>query len=105
MLPKALKLDTTTDPGQEYFLAADKLVQGNPKQTLWTQYTDCTEKFFTGIWRSEPGYVEGLLYRGRVLPVAGGYKHHHPQLMGKHSRLRQATALSFRAALSAPGRS
>jgi uncharacterized cupin superfamily protein len=55
MLPMALKLDTTTDPGQEYFLAADKLLQGNPKQTLWTQYTDSTEKFFTGIWRSEPG--------------------------------------------------
>lgn len=55
MLSKALKLDEATDPGEEYFLAAEKLVQGNPKQTIWSQYTDRTEKFFTGIWRSEPG--------------------------------------------------
>jgi hypothetical protein len=55
-LPAALKLDTTpSGPGEEYFLAPEKLVHGNPKQTLWTQYTDSAEKFCAGIWRSEPG--------------------------------------------------
>lgn len=54
MLPKALKLEIPIDPGEEYFLPAGKLVQGNPKQKIWTQCTERTEKFFTGIWRSEP---------------------------------------------------
>jgi uncharacterized cupin superfamily protein len=53
--PKARKLDVPSEPGEEYFLAAEKLISGNPKQTLWTQYTDATEKFFAGVWRSEPG--------------------------------------------------
>lgn len=54
-LIKALKLDAPSGPGEEYFLAAEKLLHGNPKQTIWTQYTDGTGKFFAGIWRSEPG--------------------------------------------------
>jgi uncharacterized cupin superfamily protein len=48
-------LSDPTDPGEDYFVSPDKLLSGNPKQTLWTQYTDATGKFFTGIWRSEPG--------------------------------------------------
>lgn len=48
-------LEAAPNTGEEYFLAAEKLVRGNPKQTIWTQYTDGTQKFFTGIWRSEPG--------------------------------------------------
>nr|WP_315463699.1 cupin domain-containing protein [uncultured Rhodoferax sp.] len=39
----------------EYYLPAEKLVSGNPKQSLWAQYTDPTQKFSTGIWQSEPG--------------------------------------------------
>ena len=52
---KARKLDAPSDPGEEYFLPAEKLISGNPKQTIWTQYTDASEKFFVGVWRSEPG--------------------------------------------------
>ncbi len=49
------KLVEPTGPGEDYFVSPDKLVRGNPKQTLWTQYTDASGKFFAGIWRSEPG--------------------------------------------------
>lgn len=51
----AQKLVDPTGPGEVYFLSPDKLIAGNPEQTLWTQYTDVSGKFFTGIWRSEPG--------------------------------------------------
>ena len=48
------KFDATAT-AETYFLPAEKLVSGNPLQTLWQQYTDSTNKFFTGIWQSEPG--------------------------------------------------
>ena len=53
--PSFHKLVEPVSAGEEYFLAPDRLISGNPKQTLWTQYTDATRKFFAGIWRSEPG--------------------------------------------------
>lgn len=40
---------------EEYFLAPEKLITGNPRQTVWMQYTDPTNKFFVGIWHSEKG--------------------------------------------------
>ena len=55
LLPKTLKLDVASGPGEDYFLAPEKLLEGNPKQTIWTQYKDATGKFFAGVWRSEPG--------------------------------------------------
>lgn len=42
-------------PAEEYFLPKDKLLVGNPKQSLWVHYTDPSGKFSTGIWQSEPG--------------------------------------------------
>ena len=51
----AQKLVEPTGPGEDHFVSPDKLLSGNPKQTLWTQYTDATGKFFAGVWRSEPG--------------------------------------------------
>ena len=53
--PRALMLADPADPGEDYFVSPEKLLGGHPKQTLWTQYTDATGKFFAGIWRSEPG--------------------------------------------------
>ena len=41
--------------GEEYFLPAEKLLQGNPKQTVWLDYTDVSGKFMAGIWHSERG--------------------------------------------------
>jgi uncharacterized cupin superfamily protein len=49
------KFNTSTAPAEEYFLTADKLISGNPLQTLWQHYTDPGKKFFSGIWKSEPG--------------------------------------------------
>jgi uncharacterized cupin superfamily protein len=50
-----LKLDTLIVEGEDYYLAAEKLIGGNPKQTVWMHYTDPSKQFFVGIWRSEPG--------------------------------------------------
>ena len=52
---KILKFDTCDAPAEEYFLPADKLISGNPKQTVWQHYTDPTKKFLTGIWQSDVG--------------------------------------------------
>ena len=49
-------LHATADaPGEPYHLAADKLVAGNPLQTVWMHYTDASRQFLVGLWRSEPG--------------------------------------------------
>lgn len=40
---------------EEYFLAAEKLVQGNPKQSVRMHYTDPTGQFMVGTWSSEVG--------------------------------------------------
>jgi uncharacterized cupin superfamily protein len=42
-------------PGAEYFLAPEKLLQGNPRQTAWVHYTDPSGRFTAGIWHSECG--------------------------------------------------
>lgn len=38
-----------------YYLASEKLLKGNPKQTLHIQYTDPAGEFFVGLWSSEIG--------------------------------------------------
>ena len=48
-------LDESSAPAEDYFLPTEKLLVGNPRQTLWMQYTDPSKQFFTGLWRSEPG--------------------------------------------------
>ena len=40
---------------EEYYLASEKLIAGNPKQTVWNHYADATGKFLAGIWQSERG--------------------------------------------------
>jgi uncharacterized cupin superfamily protein len=42
-------------PAEEYHLAPEKLLEGNPLQQVWLDYTDASGKFFAGTWRSEPG--------------------------------------------------
>jgi uncharacterized cupin superfamily protein len=49
------KLTDATVKPDAYYLAPEKLIAGNPKQTLWMQYTDASKKFFVGIWHSEVG--------------------------------------------------
>jgi uncharacterized cupin superfamily protein len=53
--PQILKLNDLTPAAEEYFLPSEKLISGNPKQTLWMHYTDPSKQFFAGIWKSEPG--------------------------------------------------
>jgi uncharacterized cupin superfamily protein len=50
-----LELDALTVAAEEYHLAPEKLIEGNPKQTVWMHYTDPSGQFLVGIWRSEPG--------------------------------------------------
>jgi uncharacterized cupin superfamily protein len=53
-----IEIRRITDAGavaESYRLAADKLVEGNPLQTVRMHYTDATNRFFTGTWHSEPG--------------------------------------------------
>lgn len=52
--PSLLKLDSSVAP-DVYFLPSEKLISGNPQQTVWMHYTDPTQQFFSGVWRSEPG--------------------------------------------------
>ncbi|MBV8633027.1 MAG: cupin domain-containing protein [Burkholderiaceae bacterium] len=54
-----MKIDAVTRFGpaaaEEYHLPAEKLIAGNPKQTLWKHYADASGKFFAGVWASEAG--------------------------------------------------
>jgi uncharacterized cupin superfamily protein len=49
------KFDSEHVNAQEYFLPADKLLAGNPKQSVWNHYQDTTQKFSAGEWFSEVG--------------------------------------------------
>jgi uncharacterized cupin superfamily protein len=40
---------------EDYYLAPEKLITGNPKQTVWMHYTDPTQQYYVGVWRSKPG--------------------------------------------------
>ena len=51
---KLQKFDPSRLP-QTSRISPKKLIAGNPLQTLWSHYSDPTERFFTGIWKSEPG--------------------------------------------------
>lgn len=54
--PTSLRLFNGTAPAmEEYHLAPEKLLAGNPLQQVWLDHTDATGQFFAGTWRSEPG--------------------------------------------------
>lgn len=40
---------------ERYHLAPEKLLAGNPLQSVWLQYTDTSGRFFAGEWHSEVG--------------------------------------------------
>jgi uncharacterized cupin superfamily protein len=40
---------------EEYFLAPEKLIAGNPKQSVWNHYSDAAQRFHAGIWHSQIG--------------------------------------------------
>ncbi len=49
------RFDNAGVDAEEYFLPDDKLIAGNPKQTVWQHYRDGTGKFSAGVWQSEVG--------------------------------------------------
>jgi len=55
MMPRPLRLNDRTLEPRHYHLAAEKLLGGNPRQTLWMEYEDPTGRFFVGTWASEVG--------------------------------------------------
>ena len=40
---------------EEYRVAPEKLIEGNPRQTAWVEYQDPTGEFTVGLWSSEVG--------------------------------------------------
>ena len=40
---------------ETYWLAPEKLLAGNPRQSVWLDYTDVSGKFCAGVWHSEVG--------------------------------------------------
>ncbi|MFT3755481.1 MAG: cupin domain-containing protein [Pseudoxanthomonas sp.] len=48
-------LDNAATAPESYHLPPEKLLAGNPLQTLWTHYTDPSGQFFVGEWQSEVG--------------------------------------------------
>lgn len=42
MNPAVLKLDPSVE-AENYYLPAEKLISGNPKQSLWMRYTDASQ--------------------------------------------------------------
>lgn len=53
--PTLLKFEASNALPTASFVASEKLIAGNPKQTLWLHYTDASGQFFAGVWCSEPG--------------------------------------------------
>lgn len=39
----------------EYLPAPEKIMSGHPRQRVWSQYTDASQKFSVGLWECEPG--------------------------------------------------
>jgi uncharacterized cupin superfamily protein len=49
-------LPTRPDVGaEEYSVAPEKLIAGNPRQTAWVEYQDPTGEFSVGLWASDVG--------------------------------------------------
>lgn len=55
--PTAVQLlsSNPTIEAQDYFVAPEKLLEGNPRQTVWLEYQDASGEFCAGLWASEPG--------------------------------------------------
>lgn len=52
---KISKLVASNLMAEDYYLPTEKLIAGNPKQTIWPHYSDASQQFSTGIWQSEVG--------------------------------------------------
>jgi len=55
MLHEPLHLRNVATEPEHYHLPAEKLIAGNPRQTVWLEYQDASGKFCVGTWASEVG--------------------------------------------------
>lgn len=54
--PGLVRVGVPPDQGAEhYYLDAAKLLDGNPRQTVWLEYQDASGQFCIGLWASEVG--------------------------------------------------
>ena len=55
--PAAVRLLPAMPCGEpeEYFVAPEKLIEGNPRQCAWVEYQDPAGEFSVGWWSSEAG--------------------------------------------------
>lgn len=53
-MPLHLLNSVQSDPAIS-FVAPEKLLAGNPRQSTWLEYVDPSGKFFVGTWASEVG--------------------------------------------------
>ena len=53
--PQVQMLGADAGAGESYFVAPEKLISGNPKQTAWVQHASVDGRFSAGLWRSEVG--------------------------------------------------
>ncbi|MBA5777904.1 DUF861 domain-containing protein [Stappia sp. F7233] len=51
------RIGESESEAESYRPAAEKVVSGDPLQTIWNCYTDKTGHFSAGIWQGEPGKV------------------------------------------------
>jgi uncharacterized cupin superfamily protein len=49
------RLPADAGAGESYFVAPEKRIAGNPKQTAWVQHASEDQRFSAGLWRSEVG--------------------------------------------------
>jgi len=54
-LPQVQMLAAQAGAGESYFVASEKLISGNPKQTTWVQHASADGRFSAGLWHSEVG--------------------------------------------------
>ena len=54
-LPQIQMLAAQAGAGESYFVASEKLISGNPKQTTWVQHASADGRFSAGLWHSEIG--------------------------------------------------
>jgi len=49
------RLPADAGAGESYFIAPEKRIAGNPKQTAWVQHASEDQRFSAGLWHSEVG--------------------------------------------------
>ena len=54
-LPPLVSFNTPVKDGETYRPPADRILSGDPLQTVWELFTSEDGRFHSGIWESKPG--------------------------------------------------